>query len=139
STATEEVAGRSYLELSGGEQARVDLARIIAQDAPIVLLDEPTASLDVRHQEAVMAVARGLARAGRAVLCVLHDLNLATTHADRVAVLARGRLVAAGPPRSALTGELLSTVYGHPVEVVAHPRHGRPLVLPAAGRVAAGT
>jgi iron complex transport system ATP-binding protein len=122
-------AARNYLSLSGGEAARVSLARVLAQDTPLVLLDEPTASLDLRHQELAMAVARRLADAGRAVIAVLHDLNLAAAHADRVAVMAGGRLAAVGPPAEVLADDLLTTVYGHPVTVVAHPRRNCPLVL----------
>ena len=122
-------AARSYLSLSGGEAARVCLARVLAQDTPVVLLDEPTASLDLRHQELAMALARRLAGEGRAVVAVLHDLNLAAAHADRMAVLDAGRLAAVGPPAEVLSDQLLSAVYGHPVTVVAHPRRDCPLVL----------
>ena len=126
------LAARSYPSLSGGEAARVCLARVLAQATPLLLLDEPTASLDLRHQELAMALARRLAARGTAVVAVLHDLNLAAAHADRVAVLAEGRLAAMGPPAEALTPELLTTVYGHPVGVVTHPRRACPLVLTGA-------
>ncbi|MCD0449020.1 heme ABC transporter ATP-binding protein [Actinocorallia sp. API 0066] len=122
--------GRPFPRLSGGEQARVALARVLAQRTPAVLLDEPTAALDVRHQELVFAVTRRLADAGRAVVAVVHDLGLAAAHADRVAVLSDGRLTACGPPADVLTADLLTNVYGHPIEVFPHPRTGRPLVLP---------
>jgi len=125
---------RVYPSLSGGEKARVSLARVLAQDTPIVLLDEPTAALDLGHQEAVMRVARELARAGRAVVVVLHDLTLAGAYADRIALLDGGRLVAVGAPDDVLTAERLGAVYGTPVEVL---RHGdAPLVVPV--RRAAG-
>ena len=127
------LADRSYLSLSGGEAARVSLARVLAQDTPVVLLDEPTASLDLRHQELAMGVARRLAADGRAVVAVLHDLNLAAAHAHRLAVMHDGVVTAAGPPATVLTEELLSRVYGHPVAVVAHPRRGCPLVLAGHG------
>ena len=126
-------AARSYLSLSAGEAARVCLARVLAQDTSVVLLDEPTASLDLRHQELAMAVARRLAGEGRTVVAVLHDLNLAAAHADRVAVMGAGHLAAIGPPAQVFTDELLSTVYGHPVAVVAHPLRNCPLVLSGAG------
>jgi iron complex transport system ATP-binding protein len=101
---------------------------VLAQETALVLLDEPTAALDVRHVELVMAQARELAAAGHAVVAVLHDLTLAAAHADRVCVLADGRVRAVGAPRAVLTAELLSTVYEHPLEVV--DLDGRLLVLP---------
>ena len=126
------LAGRTFRSLSGGEAARVSLARVLAQATPVVLLDEPTASLDLRHQHLAMSVARELAAAGRAVVAVLHDLNLAAAGADRVAVMAGGRLAAIGAPAAVLTEELLSAVYEHPVSVVDHPRRPGPLVLAGA-------
>ncbi|QEO08952.1 heme ABC transporter ATP-binding protein [Protaetiibacter larvae] len=119
---------RRFTELSGGERARVSLARVLAQDTPIVLLDEPTASLDLRHQEDVLRIARELAAEGRAVVVVLHDLSLAGAYADRVALLEDGRLRAIGTPVEVLTEELVSEVYRTPVEVLV--RNGRPLVIP---------
>ena len=127
------LADRTYLSLSGGEAARVCFARVLAQDTPVVLLDEPTASLDLRHQVRAMVVARRLAAEGRAVVAVLHDLNLSAAHADRIALLAHGRLAAVGAPAEVLTEAGLSAVYGHPVAVVAHPHRNRPLVLAADG------
>ena len=123
-------ADRPFLSLSGGERARVALARVLAQATPTLLLDEPTAALDLAHQETVMRVARERAVAGDAVVVVLHDLGLAAAYADRVAILEDGRKVADGPPRKVLTAELLTRVYGHPVEVLAHPTTGAQLVLP---------
>ena len=133
-TAVGALAARRYPSLSGGEAARVSLARVVAQDTAVVLLDEPTASLDLRHQELALTLARRLAAEGRAVVAVLHDLNLAAAHADRVALLDGGRLAALGPPAAVLTGELLTAVYEHPVTVLTHPHRGGPLVLPAHGR-----
>ena len=123
-------AERRYTTLSGGEQARAALSRVLAQATGVLLLDEPTAALDLRHTEGVLAVATARAAAGDAVLVVLHDLGLAAAHADRVAVLSEGELVAAGPPEDVLTESLLSEVYRHPVEVFQHPRTGKPVVLP---------
>ena len=119
---------RRFTELSGGERARVSLARVLAQDTAIVLLDEPTAALDLRHQEDVLRVARELAADGRAVVVVLHDLSLAGAVADRVGLLAAGRLVALGPPAKVLTASGLSKVYGVKVEVFE--RDGTLLVVP---------
>ncbi|MFC4604581.1 heme ABC transporter ATP-binding protein [Rhodococcus kronopolitis] len=123
-------ADRSFAALSGGERSRVALARVLAQRTGTLLLDEPTAALDLGHQEAVMSLARDRARAGAAVVVVLHDLALAAAYADTVAVLADGHLAVHGSPREVLTESLLSRVYGHPVEVLAHPVTGAQLVLP---------
>ncbi|WP_141811956.1 heme ABC transporter ATP-binding protein [Nocardia bhagyanarayanae] len=124
------LAARSFPTLSGGERARVALARVLAQDTATLLLDEPTAALDLGHQEAVLRLAAERAAAGAAVVVVLHDLGIAAAYADRVAVLESGRIAADGPPREVLTTELLSRVYQHPVEVLDHPVTGAQLVLP---------
>ncbi|MFI1195110.1 heme ABC transporter ATP-binding protein [Micromonospora sp. NPDC020750] len=123
-------AARPYPSLSGGEQARVALARTLAQQAVVLLLDEPTAALDLRHQELVMRIARDRARAGDAVVAVLHDLALAGAYADTVTLLADGRVRAVGPPAEVFTAPLLSEVYRHDVEVVPHPRTRLPLIVP---------
>ncbi|WP_083734024.1 heme ABC transporter ATP-binding protein [Actinomadura sp. CNU-125] len=123
-------ADRPFTSLSGGEQARAALARVLAQCAATVLLDEPTAALDIGHQEHVLALLRAEAANGHAVLAVVHDLTLAAAHADRVAVLSGGRVAACGPPGRVLTADLLGDVYRHPIEVLPHPRTSRPLILP---------
>jgi len=102
----------------------------VAQDAPVVLLDEPTARLDLRFQARVLRLARALADEGRAVLAVLHDVNLAARWADRVTILADGRVAACGPPADTVTAAVLSAVYRHHIDVVEHP-DGGPLALPA--------
>ncbi|QIS20213.1 heme ABC transporter ATP-binding protein [Nocardia terpenica] len=124
------LAARPFPALSGGERARVALARVLAQDTPTLLLDEPTAALDLGHQEQVLHLARDRAAAGAAVVVVLHDLGVAAAYADRVAVLHHGHLAADGPPRATLTTDLLTHVYAHPVEVLDHPVTGAQLVLP---------
>lgn len=126
----EHLAARSFPTLSGGERARVALARVLAQDTATLLLDEPTAALDLGHQEAVLRLATARAAAGAAVVVVLHDLGIAAAYADRVAVLESGRIAADGPPREVLTTDLLTRVYQHPVEVLDHPVTGAQLVLP---------
>ena len=124
------LADRVFTSLSGGERARAALARVLAQDTGLLLLDEPTAALDIRHQEEVLRLARAQAALGRAVVVVMHDLGLVAAHADRVVVLSGGRVQAAGPPAEVLTDELLGRVYEHPIEVLRHPRTGELLVLP---------
>lgn len=120
---------RQVLSLSGGEQQRVAIARIVAQDAPIVLLDEPTTALDIKHQESVMALIADLGARGRTVLAVLHDLNL-VSHFDQAVLMHEGRVAAQGAPEDVLTADSLSSVYGHPIDVVEHPTRPGPLVLP---------
>ncbi|WP_430592165.1 heme ABC transporter ATP-binding protein [Humidisolicoccus flavus] len=122
-------AGRTILGLSGGERARVQLSRVLAQDTSVMFLDEPTAALDLRHQDATLRIAREVARAGGTVVVVLHDLDAALTIADHVILLQHGEVAAAGPPAT-ITAELLESVYHHPVDIVRHPVHGGILVLP---------
>jgi len=122
-------AGRDVQTLSGGEAARTALARVLAQRTPVLLLDEPTAALDLRHQERTLRSARSLARDGACVVVVLHDLNLASAYADRIVMLADGRIAAAGSPRQVLTADTIGRVYGQPVRVIEHPARGVPLVV----------
>ncbi|GED87358.1 heme ABC transporter ATP-binding protein [Streptomyces sp. 6-11-2] len=121
---------RPFPALSGGERARVALARVLAQRAPLLLLDEPTAALDLKHQEMVLRLCRERAHAGDAVVVVLHDLGLAAAYAHRVAILCAGRVVADGPPAEVFSEALLSRVYDQGVEVLPHPRTGAVLVTP---------
>ncbi|MFD7610147.1 heme ABC transporter ATP-binding protein [Streptomyces sp. NPDC059828] len=132
-TETSGFAGRPFSALSGGERARVALARVLAQRAPLLLLDEPTAALDLRHQELVLRLCRERAAAGDTVVVVLHDLGLAAAYADRVAVLDGGRVAAEGPPERVLSEELIGAVYRQPVDVLRHPATGAPLVVPKRG------
>ena len=131
STQALHLAERIYPTLSGGEQRRVSLSRVLAQDAPIILLDEPTTALDIGHQQLVMSLCRRLAAEGRAVLAVLHDLNLAGAYADRVMVMAEGAAVAVGRPEEALHAELLSAVFDQAVMIMPHPQTDKPIVLAA--------
>ena len=124
------LADRRFPSLSGGEQALTSFARVLAQQAAVLLLDEPTAALDLRHQEILMRTARSAARAGQAVLVVLHDIQLAAAYADDIAVLHAGRLIAHGEPDAVLTASLLSEVYQLSIDVFHHPRHGGLVVTP---------
>ncbi|MGH2573255.1 MAG: ABC transporter ATP-binding protein [Actinomycetota bacterium] len=126
--AVEHLADRAYQELSAGERQRVIVAQALAQDAPVLLLDEPTTHLDLRHVVEILALVRGLARSeGKAVLAIFHDLNLASVYCDRIDAMVSGRIVASGPPSTVLTSELVSEVFGIEAEVWRIP--GRPSVV----------
>lgn len=127
-TATAEFAGRAVTALSGGERARVAIARVLATGAPLLLADEPTASLDLRHQIAILGLLRGHADDGGTVVAVLHDLGLAARHADRIVVLDDGRVVADAVPREALTPERLAATFG--VRADVSDAHGGLWVTP---------
>jgi iron complex transport system ATP-binding protein len=129
-TDTQDYAIRAYPTLSGGEQSRVTLARVLAQETPILLIDEPTAHLDLRHQHLVLQLARELASEGAAVVAVLHDLNLAAMYADTALVLHRGELVAAGPTEDSLHPETLGPVFGMDFVLQSHPDLERPMLVP---------
>ena len=129
-TDTRRFAGRIFSTLSGGERTRVSLARVLAQDTPVVYLDEPTTALDVAHQERMMRQVASLAAEGRCVVTVLHDLNAAAVYADRIVLMSEGRVVAEGSPREVLRADTLNETYGHPMLVIDHPLHDCPLVLP---------
>ena len=108
---------RDVTRLSGGEQARVTFARVLAQRAGVVLLDEPTAALDISHQQRLLELCRRLAAGGHTVVAVLHDIQLAGALCDDVVLLRHGRVEAAGTPRQVLTSELLTRVYDWPIRV----------------------
>lgn len=128
------LAARQVPSLSGGERSRVAFARLLAQETEILLLDEPTAALDIRHQEHVIAAARGRARAGATVMVIVHDLSLAAAYADRIVLLEDGRVRAVGSPAEVLTAELVSEVYQHPVTVLTAPEGGELLIVPVRRR-----
>jgi iron complex transport system ATP-binding protein len=121
-------ADRPFDTLSGGERQRVHLARALAQQPRLLLLDEPTNHLDVRAQLSLLSLVRAQTAAGITAVAALHDLNIAAAYADAVIVLSDGKVVAAGPAASVLTGELISDVYGVRADVLEHPRTGRPLI-----------
>jgi iron complex transport system ATP-binding protein len=123
------LADRRFVTLSSGERALVSIARVLAQDTPIVLLDEPTAALDVRFAERVMRVFAAQARQGRVVVVAMHDLNAAARHVDRCVLMSSGAVVADGQPREVLTSRTLTDVYEHPMTVVSDPINGGPLIV----------
>lgn len=124
-------AHRAVGDLSGGEQQRVLVARALAQQAPLVLLDEPTTHLDLQHQSSLLNLLRRLVlEQDLAVLMVLHDINLASLYADQVALLVAGKVCAVGKPADVVTVENLHRAYRIPIEVIEHPVYGTPLVLP---------
>lgn len=127
-TDTAQFAGRSATTLSGGERARVALARVLALQAPILLADEPTASLDPRHQIEVMECLAGVARGGALVVVVTHDLLLASRYSDRVVVMAAGAIHAEGPPEAALDATVLRDIFQ--VQAVTFAHGGRALAVP---------
>ena len=121
---------RRFNQLSGGERARVSLARVLAQRTPAVLLDEPTAALDLKHQESVMKTVREIAGQGRAVVVVVHDLSVAAGYADRVAMVVEGKIAAVGSPREVITAKRVSEVYGVAVDIETVGSPARPVILP---------
>jgi iron complex transport system ATP-binding protein len=130
-TNTEAFMERRLGALSGGERQRVLLARALAQQTPILLLDEPTAHLDLNYQIETLRLLRSLhAEQGVTILTVLHDLNLAALYCDHLAMLYSGQLAAEGSPAEVLTPERLEVVYGVRVWCEPHPLTGRPYVLP---------
>lgn len=127
-----DLADRRLGELSGGEQQRLLLARALAQEAPILLLDEPTTHLDLQYQINLLDQIRGLARhENLAVVVALHDLNLVARYSDQVALLVQGELRAVGDPSSVLQADLLAQVYHLPLQVISETASGHPVILPA--------
>jgi iron complex transport system ATP-binding protein len=124
-----DLAMRNFNELSGGEQQRVLLARALVQEVDVLLLDEPTSNLDIKHQLEVMDTITHLVHEQElSVIMVIHDLNLASKYADRVVMLNEGRIFASGDPVSAFTPENILRVYG--VEVLVKNEDGAPYIVP---------
>ncbi|TPW72339.1 ABC transporter ATP-binding protein [Schumannella sp. 10F1B-5-1] len=133
-TGVDELADRGVGELSGGQRQRVLLAMVLAQQSGLLLLDEPTTFLDLAHQYEVLELCRRLNRErGDTIVAVLHDLNQAARYADHLVVMSAGRIVAEGPPAELLDAELVERVFGLPVQVIADPVTGSPLVIPLPG------
>ena len=130
-TDTWHLTDREFGSLSGGERQRSLVALALAQDTPVILLDEPTASLDLNHQIGVMELVRQVSRCrGGTVLVAMHDLTLAAQYCDRLVMLSAGRNYAEGVPGVVLTKENILEVYRSSVSIMSHPQGGTPVVLP---------
>jgi iron complex transport system ATP-binding protein len=130
-TNLEDFKERNIASLSGGEHQRVLLARALAQSTPVMLLDEPTNHLDMQHQADLLALVRKLTREKQlAVVMALHDLNLVSFFADRIALLVGGKLEVVGTPQEVITQERISGAYQTPVEIIYHPETGAPIIFP---------
>lgn len=126
-----ELSDRMVDELSGGQRQRVWIAMALAQETPILLLDEPTTYLDIAHQVEVLNLARDLQREGYTVVVVLHELNLAFRYATNLVVMQAGSIVEQGAVNDVVTAELIRDVYGLPCQLITDPVSGRPLVVPS--------
>ncbi|MGC3864259.1 ABC transporter ATP-binding protein [Micromonospora chersina] len=136
-TGVAELADRPVDELSGGQRQRVWIAMALAQQTPLLLLDEPTTYLDIAHQVEVLDLcARLHEEQGRTLVAVLHDLHQAARYATHLVAMRDGRVVAAGDPRRIVTTDLVEEVFGLPCRIIEDPETGTPLVLPAARRSA---
>ncbi|MCS3432686.1 Fe(3+) dicitrate ABC transporter ATP-binding protein FecE [Klebsiella sp. BIGb0407] len=128
-TQTHLLAERRLTELSGGQRQRAFLAMVLAQDTPVVLLDEPTTYLDINHQVELMRLMGELKTAGKSVIAVLHDLNQASRYCDHLVVLAQGRVIAQGTPEEVMKPELLKAVFSIEAEIHPEPISGRPMCV----------
>ncbi|MFC3965708.1 ABC transporter ATP-binding protein [Nocardia jiangsuensis] len=136
-TGVTELSARAVDELSGGQRQRVWIAMVLAQQTPVILLDEPTTYLDIAHQIQVLELCRELNReSGRTIVAVLHDLQHAARYADHLIAMRAGRIVATGAPARVVTAELVREVFALDSRVIADPETGTPLVIPLAHNAA---
>ncbi|XVV09754.1 ABC transporter ATP-binding protein [Actinoplanes sp. CA-131856] len=131
-TGVAELADRPVDELSGGQRQRVWIALVLAQETGLLLLDEPTTFLDLAHQLEVLDLLADLNAAGRTVVAVLHDLNMACRYAHEIVAMRAGAVVAQGPPAGIVDASLVQKVFGVRARVITDPTTGTPLVLPEA-------
>ncbi len=124
-----EFRGRDIAQLSGGEQQRVLLGSVLAQEPNILLLDEPTTGLDLHHQGSFFALLARQSQAGKAVMVVTHDLNLAAKYCDELVLMHKGEKIASGVPGEVITAEHISQAYNEDIIISKHPETGRPLVF----------
>jgi iron complex transport system ATP-binding protein len=133
-TSTQHLAQRRIGELSGGEIQCVVIARVLAQETEAILLDEPTANLDIGRQIEILDLIKGLCRRdGLTVVAALHDLNLAAQYCDRLVLISNGRIYAEGTPGEVINADNIGQVYGSGSYIYTHPLSGLPAVLPNAG------
>ena len=128
-TYTEDFIERPVDELSGGERQRVAIAIALAQQTPIILLDEPTANLDLAYQPAIMELMRGLVSSGKTILAAVHDLTLAAQFCDEVALMSGGGILTTGAPEETLTKDNIREAYGAEVRIMEHPETGKPVIV----------
>ena len=128
-TDTDDLLDRRVDELSGGERQRVAIAMALAQQTPVLLLDEPTANLDLAYQPAMMTLMRDLASTGKTVVVAVHDLTLAGQFCDEIALMSGGVMHAVGRPEDVLTEVNIQKAYGAAVTVLEHPSTGKPIVV----------
>ena len=131
-----DLEGRHLSTLSGGEKQRARIATALAQDCPLLVLAEPTAHLDIKHQMELLSLLKSLSQEGMTIITVLHDINLAALYCERLLVLSQGELTAKGTPLEVLRPPLIEAVYGCPVVVFTHPSENVPQIslVPVRGR-----
>lgn len=133
-TQTTQLSSRLVEELSGGQRQRVWIAMVLAQETPILLLDEPTTFLDIAHQVDLLDLCQELNAAGRTIIAVLHDLNPACRYATNIIAMRDGAIIAHGPPPAIITERLVEDVFGLPCMIIPDPVSGTPLIVPKARR-----